>query len=598
MKKIYIFICIAVSVSAYSQRFDWVKFVAPVGNNTSSGAAHDLVRDEQGNLYTMSLFANPLALEDQVVTPAVANLNLLLIKWNDQGEVIAHKRLQCGGGGFTPHAMAYDPAHDQLLISTDISMGPIDIENGPTINGDNTVAHILRFDADLDYVSDQPHLHTYYVPMTVDGDYLYYSHGYQSTVYKRDSQNQQIWSLTPTNGAYSIYSITTAPDGAVYVAGRAGGVFSPLSVTLGGVTVTFPAGASDQVVVYKIDADGNVISGHHVGKTVPGNYRMPIQTDADGNLYLMTTYQGTEQQAGGIDLPNSSGGNDAYLIKFSPDMEALWVRPFQNSLGNMSTRGLYVDTDGSIVATGRFGGDSDFDGITFNSGPYGTGYLAKIDAADGSVIYATPVGPLNGTGDANGVVRIADSYYVGGGSFSFGEDTGSYGCHTLTLPGLFLTKVTDMAFSQPEIALVFEDGVLSGQASDEAVSYQWFLNDEPIADATQADYTPSQNGIYTLVATFEFGCSDTAAFEVTTLSVTGNTTDALAIFPNPSNGTFTIKSNLSGEKQVYIQDLNGRIVYKSSEQFTSEEKTISISGLSQGMYVLRIGQLTTKLIIR
>lgn len=189
MKKLYLLAFLGISVFTHGQRFDWVKFVSPVNTALASGSARDLVRDASGNMYSISLFDQPLLVGEETVTPTVANQNMILVKWDASGNVLAHKKLQCGGGGFMLHQLTFDETNDDLLVAFDISAGgPINIDDETAANGDNTVAHIFRFESDLTFKSDLPHLHTYYLSMAAHEDHLYYAHGYQSTIYKKTSK--------------------------------------------------------------------------------------------------------------------------------------------------------------------------------------------------------------------------------------------------------------------------------------------------------------------------------------------------------------------------------------------------------------------------
>ena len=74
------------------------------------------------------------------------------------------------------------------------------------------------------------------------------------------------------------------------------------------------------------------------------------------------------------------------------------------------------------------------------------------------------------------------------------------------------------------------------------------------------------------------------------------------IYPNPSNGSFTIEQKTSGKVSVEIIDLNGRTVYTSSENASGNFKKQIDTKLPAGVYVVKVssdeGQSTSKLIIK
>lgn len=74
------------------------------------------------------------------------------------------------------------------------------------------------------------------------------------------------------------------------------------------------------------------------------------------------------------------------------------------------------------------------------------------------------------------------------------------------------------------------------------------------------------------------------------------------IYPNPSNGQFTIEQKITGKVKIEIVDVNGRTVYTTSENSTGYLKKQIDTNLPSGVYIVKIsyneGQSTSKLIIK
>ena len=90
----------------------------------------------------------------------------------------------------------------------------------------------------------------------------------------------------------------------------------------------------------------------------------------------------------------------------------------------------------------------------------------------------------------------------------------------------------------------------------------------------------------------DFGSSEASTFNLTSsLSVEDNDFDAFAIFPNPNNGSFTIKLNSYSNKDitVAVYDIRGRTLFNNAyrNKFTFEQ-TINISTAQSGMYLVKI----------
>ncbi len=65
--------------------------------------------------------------------------------------------------------------------------------------------------------------------------------------------------------------------------------------------------------------------------------------------------------------------------------------------------------------------------------------------------------------------------------------------------------------------------------------------------------------------------------------------DMIRVYPNPTNGMLNIRINqYSGNLSIQIIDINGRQVYNQTDQNFNIEKSINLSALQKGMYVLKL----------
>lgn len=73
------------------------------------------------------------------------------------------------------------------------------------------------------------------------------------------------------------------------------------------------------------------------------------------------------------------------------------------------------------------------------------------------------------------------------------------------------------------------------------------------------------------------------------LAVDNFESDVMRVFPNPSKGPITIKiDQYSGRVNIQVIDLNGRVVYDVKNQEFSRAKSIDLSALATGIYILDI----------
>jgi len=173
-----------------------------------------------------------------------------------------------------------------------------------------------------------------------------------------------------------------------------------------------------------------------------------------------------------------------------------------------------------------------------------------------------------------------------------------------TLGGCTTTERATVAVAvaeAPEEPIISLDSA-SGQItiSQDFNSYQWYLNDIAIEGATDNNYTPTENGSYTLRVYNAIGCSTfSQSIIIDTLSITDITSSELNItlYPNPVNDILYIGglSNLK-EKVTSITVVNtlGQIVKKYNNTISK----LNTEYLGEGMYFLRINNKMTKRFIK
>ncbi len=68
-----------------------------------------------------------------------------------------------------------------------------------------------------------------------------------------------------------------------------------------------------------------------------------------------------------------------------------------------------------------------------------------------------------------------------------------------------------------------------------------------------------------------------------------NINDMIRVYPNPSRGLITLRINqYSGSLNLQVVDINGRVVFNAANTDFNVEKTLDLSHLQSGMYVLKV----------
>lgn len=132
-------------------------------------------------------------------------------------------------------------------------------------------------------------------------------------------------------------------------------------------------------------------------------------------------------------------------------------------------------------------------------------------------------------------------------------------------------------------------------SSEIGVSYQWYLNGNPIASSNVQTLPITQNGNYTVEVTYASGCLKTSApYNVSGVGIERYEFNNFNVFPNPTKGLLNIKgANLKG-KNVQIYSVVGQVVV----DLTLEgETTLNLNNLQEGVYFMKINGITKRIVL-
>ena len=158
----------------------------------------------------------------------------------------------------------------------------------------------------------------------------------------------------------------------------------------------------------------------------------------------------------------------------------------------------------------------------------------------------------------------------------------------------------------PNANILYPDGLnlcdvspllLKASYADDNV-YQWYLNGDEIAGATNWDYLASEIGDYTCMITNAFGCSRTAD-AVTVINQCRDAEAAIVskmdVFPNPAKNEINISLNTGFNTNevatVILSDITGRSIYSVSNPIANGNLFLTIdipSNITDGIYTLTV----------
>ena len=180
--------------------------------------------------------------------------------------------------------------------------------------------------------------------------------------------------------------------------------------------------------------------------------------------------------------------------------------------------------------------------------------------------------------------------------------TDNNGCVSKTSAGI-TTKVNAIPVAgititgtAAQIAFATNSFIKLNATPSTGVTWQWYLNGNPISGATTKSYNATTAGAYTVACT-KLGCTGistavnltkaSAKEEVGTTNNTGETVFEMTAYPNPVNDVLTVKvsgiENVDG--MIQVMDINGKLII--SKALRQAQGDINMSGEATGTYFIR-----------
>lgn len=441
------------------------------------------------------------------------------------------------------------------------------------------------------------------------------------------------------------YSINLTPDGGYIIGGMSGSTEPGYGnhIIPGTETLFYDA------YVCKLNASGKEewrklyggYAGDEIREVLPlpdGSYMAIGRTnstngDVVGDLHGASMYGTTDlwllrlSNTGGITWQRGYGGKHADLgsaIRATPDNGFVvlgWTYPYDENYnatpndgdltgtpnhgaereysGNADVWVFKINAAGQILWQKTLGGSNeDYPKTDDLSGDAG---LAL--SPEGGVVFAAVAGSndfdVSGShgGDDIWVVKLSPcpSYssvtasVCQGGSYSFnGQQLNAAGVYKSTLANstgcdsIVTLTLNVFALDKPVIVKNTNNLVASGYSS-----YQWYLDDNLIAGATDSSYSYNSSGNYTVRVTNANGCG--AVSDVVNIPANGSVAqEGAMVVPNPAKDFVTIRfPNAIASFYISIVNMEGKKIGLQSFANTNSPR-LDVRKLPAGVYLLRL----------
>ncbi len=350
-KLFFIFVLMLINTEIFPQNWDWTKiYLSDSLVGYSYAYTIGCVTDLQENIYVAGNYKGSIQIDTNYYQGNTST-RLFMIKYDQSGNLIWSKTI--GGMGY-------------------IETNDIVINNSGYCFVTGRIAGTIEFDS-----------------LSISSGF-----GADPFIAKFDSYGNFVWATVAVGYVADdlATSITIDEFGDLYITGRFEG-----NATFGNHQIN-SFGFTD-IFIAKCDNDGNFLWAKNAGASNGSDIGRAIDTDTLGNVYLTGSFEGTANF--GSQQFQSYGFGDIFLTKMSSNGNFIWTKQFGSSSSDYA-EGISLSELGDIGLTGsiRSGiSGAQFGNFTIFSNGESDIFIAKINSADGSVIWVNNIGgPSNDTG--------------------------------------------------------------------------------------------------------------------------------------------------------------------------------------------------------
>jgi len=208
-----------------------------------------------------------------------------------------------------------------------------------------------------------------------------------------------------------------------------------------------------------------------------------------------------------------------------------------------------------------------------------TEYTYDLSAYNGQQIY---VGIQCVSNDA--FIFMVDDVYIGADKSSIVFNPAQPVVGKATKEMDYFAQATPQPAATPNNPGLRDDPVLEGY---NVYRDDTQLNTDPVTETSYVDVEPSI-GTHSYYVTAVYDMGESVHSDTVTIVVTGVdelSLESVSVYPNPSNGKFTVGLPAGADVELNVMDLTGKSVYRS---IASETVTIDLNRMYKGMYLLQI----------
>lgn len=300
-----------------------------------------------------------------------------------------------------------------------------------------------------------------------------------------------------------------------------------------------------------------------------------VALDADGYILSATS------------APGSSTNPAAFSTTITPDgtMHAAWdgsntIHYRKLSLGFSSDNTTTPISQSCPLSSGSYA-----KGSTFNSTDVVVtwgGFICQLFgyriSSSGSALDTFEIqGTLTGLSlsfDNDGAVYVANNFKD---PISYKDGAGTKVLTPVGSDDIYIAKYHQCQSSTVTVTKTGTDLTASAPAG---VTFQWYLNGNPLNGETKKTITPKTSGTYTVKVTDPHDCSSISTGVEVTVGINDVSQITPVIYPNPATSIVTVEGLPNGS-QIQLTDITGKMLISTTQH------SLHIQHLSSGVYIIK-----------
>jgi hypothetical protein len=185
---------------------------------------------------------------------------------------------------------------------------------------------------------------------------------------------------------------------------------------------------------------------------------------------------------------------------------------------------------------------------------------------------------------------LASTIKVSGTELVKGFVTDSKNCNSKLSNAIQVVKKDN-----PKVVTVVQKGTytLVARADKPAEEYTWKFNDKALT-VKDTVIRATEDGKYSVIGKNVYKVKSTTTpltclSAESTFNLVSYDDKGVSVYPNPSNGRFTLESRYDLDKvAITIYTMDGRLIQEGKIEILNSQKVLDLSGLKEGTYILRV----------